>query len=182
MAFKMKGNPMSRNFGIGASSLKMGDESTPAVKMKKDDSSMKLSDKKAKRMAKKDSKLRDKSFNTTKESKAKKLEAKRRKLAKGFKGVAAEMMEERIAYPMSSMKLSEADKKKAMKNAMPAAEKVSMSKATMAGAKKYGFMDGGSFNKDKAQLELRKLSKMTGQTESNRAKQAEIRKLMKAFS
>jgi len=69
-----------------------------------------------------------------------------------------------------------------MKNAMPAAEKVSMSKATMAGAKKYGFMDGGSFNKDKAQLELRKLSKMTGQTESNRAKQAEIRKLMKAFS
>jgi len=82
----------------------------------------------------------------------------------------------------SAIKLSEADKKKAMDNAMPAAEKVSMSKATMAGAKKYGFMDGGSFNQDKAKGELRRLSKMTGQSDSNRAKQAEIRKLMKAFS
>lgn len=82
----------------------------------------------------------------------------------------------------SPMKLSEEDKKKAMDNAMPAAKKVSMSKETMAGAKKYGFMDGGSFNQDKAKSELRRLSKMTSPTELNRAKQAEIRKLMKAFS
>jgi hypothetical protein len=82
----------------------------------------------------------------------------------------------------AAMKLSEEDKKKAMDNAMPAAEKVSMSKETMASAKKYGFMDGGSFNQDKAKGELRRLSNMTGQTDSNRAKQAEIRKLMKAFS
>tara|TARA_R100000005_G_C4962841_1_gene178853 strand:- start:44 stop:796 length:753 start_codon:yes stop_codon:yes gene_type:complete len=83
----------------------------------------------------------------------------------------------------SAMKLSEADKKKAMENAMPAAKVQSMSKESMAAAKKYGFMnEGGSFNKDKAKTELRRLSNMTGQTDSNRAKQAEIRKLMKAFS
>ena len=83
----------------------------------------------------------------------------------------------------SAMKLSEADKKKAMENAMPAAKVRSMSKESMAGAKKYGFLnEGGSFNKDKAKTELRRLANMSSPTESNLAKQAEIRKLMKAFS
>jgi len=86
----------------------------------------------------------------------------------------------------SAMELSEEDKKKAMDNAMPSAEVKSMSKESMAGAKKYGFMDGGSFNKDKARLEIKKRQNILGGSEKNIAKRdgeiAEIRKLMKAFS
>tara|TARA_R100001443_G_scaffold60078_4_gene70452 strand:- start:1451 stop:2254 length:804 start_codon:yes stop_codon:yes gene_type:complete len=95
-------------------------------------------------------------------------------------------LEEKIS-PMSmkkksAMKLSEADKKKAMDNAMPAANVESMSKESMAGAKKYGFMKGGSFDMEKANRELKSLQNLSSPTDANYRRQAEIRKLMKAFS
>ena len=98
------------------------------------------------------------------------------------KAVHASKAESGMKMKKSAMKLDEAGKKKAMENAMPAARKVSISEETAAGAKKYGFMEDGYFNRDKAKSELRKLQNLTPPTDSNRAKQAEIRKIMKAYS
>ena len=79
--------------------------------------------------------------------------------------------------------MTQAEKDAAIANAMPAARKVSISEETAAGAKKYGFMEDGYFNRDKAKGELRKLQQLgSGSTPRNLAKQAEIRKIMKAYS
>ena len=187
MAFKMKGNPLKMGSMATKSTMKMAKES--AMKMKKE-SPMEMGHKSPNKMKGKPDKkatnpkrgfeaagkaAAEGAMTAVAAGKARDLEGQKKlKMTKTVKPANKPKK--------SAIKLSEEDKKKAMDNAMPAAEKVSMSKATMAGAKKYGFMEGGSFNQDKAKGELRRLSKMTGQTDSNRAKQAEIRKLMKAFS
>ena len=87
----------------------------------------------------------------------------------------------------SAMKLSEEDKKKAMDNAMPAAEKKSMSRQTMDSAKGLNLMTAsGAFDKDKAAAEIRKRQNVSGGSERYQAQReseiAEIRRLMKSFS
>jgi hypothetical protein len=83
----------------------------------------------------------------------------------------------------SAMKLSEADKEKAMENAMPAAEKKVFSRETMDLAKSRGLLKkDGTFNTEKARNDLGRLRNMSHPTDSNLKNQAEIRKLMKAFT
>ena len=153
MAFKMKGNPMSRNFGIGSSSLKMGHKDSP--KKMKDESSMKMKDetpnklKEGKGKKKVDmpdfaspEQVKARTGGGTKhidkskiKSPAKLRQSKVKPKRPTHKKDHADILRERgiITKPKprpkgsttlkgSAMKLSEADKKKAMENAMPEAE------------------------------------------------------------
>ena len=152
MAFKMKGNP-----------LKMGTMATKSTMKMAKESAMKKYVSDAQRKAVHASKA-ESGMKMKKESPAK-------------MGHSPKKMKK------SAMKLDDAAKEKALNNAMPSGEVISISKESMAGAKKYGLMnEGGSFNMQKAENQLKRLQNMTSQTDSNRTKQAEIRKLMKAFS
>ena len=81
----------------------------------------------------------------------------------------------------SAMKLSEADKKKAIDNAMPAAKKEVLSSSTVAGMKKY--FGGVNADFDKVRTELRKAKNMGNKNVQEMRKIAKARypKLMRNY-
>jgi len=79
--------------------------------------------------------------------------------------------------------MTQEEKDAAIANAMPAAEKKIFSRETMDLAKSRGLMmKDGTFNTEKAKNDLGRLRNMSHPSDSNLKNQAEIRKLMKAFT
>ena len=183
MAFKMRKNPMSRNFGIGPGSSpnKMGNESP---KKMGHESPKKMGHETPNKMNRETPNKLNKS---TEKAEKRANRANARKLKK-----AEKKNEFQVSYTpgkkakKSAVKLSEKDKKKAMANAMPDAEVSTISKETMAEARKLGLMtkgeSGGSyFDKTKARKAISDIGDWRRDKESV-AKKQNIRRLVKAFS
>jgi len=200
MAFKMK-NPsvakMVKMAGNNRAAMKMKAEEAAAMKMKKaamklkeeaamklkKEAAMKLKKESAMKAAKPDFPDIDGDGNT---SESMKEAAADKKSGMKMKKSPAKMGHSPKKMKKSAMKLSEADKKKAMANAMPDAEVSTISKETMAEAKKLGLMSkgesGGSyFDTRKARKAISDIGDWRTDKESV-AKKQNIRRLVKAFS